>query len=234
MTSALPRRGLDSLQDDPDGCPDPGEALASPTAQDSLDLVRRAQDGEIDALNQLFSRYYSRVRKIVRFRLGPALRGHLESDDILQETLIAAIHGFDRFEMRNQSSLLNWLARIAENQIRGALDYHSAKKRDKGREVALQRARDTLTSKDFVRDPMAREPEPLEGLVQHEDIEAVEASLDELSEDHREAILLRNYIGGTWAEIRDWTGARSADAARLRHARALTELSKLVRRRVRE
>ncbi|MCB9915981.1 MAG: sigma-70 family RNA polymerase sigma factor [Planctomycetes bacterium] len=198
----------------------------------SIDLVRRAQAGEYQALNDLVGRYYARVLRIVRLRLGRSLRGFLESDDILQETFIAAIHGFDRFEMRTESSLLHWLAHIAENQIRAAVDYHGAKKRDRRRETSLRFARDAMESGEIVVEPQSPGPLPLDGLVREEDAEAVEGCIAELCDESRELILLRHYVGGSWEQVREWTGGTSVDAVRMRHARALTELSRLVRRRV--
>ena len=62
----------------------------------SVELVRRAQAGERPALERLFERYYDRVRRIVRARLGPELRLRVESVDILQETFTAAVGSFDR------------------------------------------------------------------------------------------------------------------------------------------
>jgi len=63
----------------------------------SLDLVLRAQQGDTDALNRLFERYYGRVQRIVRLRLGSRLREKVESGDILQETFIAAVRSLEDF-----------------------------------------------------------------------------------------------------------------------------------------
>ena len=58
-------------------------------------LVRRAKEGEQEAQGELLHRYYPRVRKIVRLRLGKNLLGVLEATDILQDTFVAAIKAFD-------------------------------------------------------------------------------------------------------------------------------------------
>ena len=41
----------------------------------TINLVHRAQNGDGEALDRLIGRYYERVRRIVRLRLGPRLRG---------------------------------------------------------------------------------------------------------------------------------------------------------------
>src|SRR5262249_1015540 len=103
----------------------------------SLDLVLRAQEGDREALNRLIERYYERVRRIGRLRLGSHLREMVDSGDILQETFITAVRLFDDFEMREEASLINWLARLAERQIIAAADFYGAKKRDHGRNVTI-------------------------------------------------------------------------------------------------
>src|SRR6266850_3254063 len=104
----------------------------------SLDLVLRAQHGDSAALNRLCERYYDRVRRIVRLRLGPRLRERVDSGDILQETFIAAVRSLESFEMREEASLINWLSRLAERQIIAAADFHGAKKRDQRRNQSIE------------------------------------------------------------------------------------------------
>ena len=76
--------------------------MASDSTQEkpgSVFLVRQAQDGDLEALGRLFERYYDRVRKIVRARLGRNLRAAVDSVDVMQDTFVAAVQAFDRFEM---------------------------------------------------------------------------------------------------------------------------------------
>ncbi|MEM7235185.1 MAG: sigma factor, partial [Planctomycetota bacterium] len=103
----------------------------------TLELVQDAQAGNREALNRLLDRYSNRVRTIIRLRLGSKLRERVDSVDILQETLIEAIQGFDRFEMRDEGSLINWLSKLAERKILNARDFHAALKRDFTRDVAF-------------------------------------------------------------------------------------------------
>ena len=63
----------------------------TPAAEDSFELIRRAQNGEEPAYDRLFERYYERVHAIVRKRLGPALRGDVESLDIVQDAMVDAV-----------------------------------------------------------------------------------------------------------------------------------------------
>ena len=189
----------------------------------SFDLVRQAQAGDKDALDRLIRRYYERVRKIVRVRLGPDLRTRLDSGDILQETFIASVHALDRFEVREEASLINWLSKIAENKVKDAAKYLGAEKRDHGRDVHAPSG---------ASEPVQEGPSVIEGLAREEDIDLIEVALDGLREDYRKVILHRDYAGANWGQIATWMDSPSPDAARMLYARAIVELSGLVRRRI--
>jgi len=197
----------------------------------SFELVARAKDGDDSALNRLFTRYYDRVRRIVRMRLGPRLRAQVDDSDILQETFAAAVEAFDRFEMRDEASLINWLAKLAERKIIAAADYYSAKKRDSRREVRLPSNARFEDSSVIARELASSIDAPAELAADDEMRNIVEESVGELPEDYRELIVLREYAGASWEVIANETGRPSAEAARMMHSRAMVELSKLVRAR---
>ena len=150
----------------------------------SLDLVRSAQAGSDVALDRLFSRYYERVRRVVRMRLGRKLRGALESGDILQETFAVAVKSFDRFEMREEASLINWLSKLAERQIIAAADYHGAKKRDRDLEVAMDGPTSNSQTGEYRMEFGADTPGPRELAEADEQAQLVEHSMEELSEEY--------------------------------------------------
>jgi len=195
----------------------------------SLDLVLRAQEGDQGALNRLCERYYDRVRRIVRLRLGARLRETVDSGDILQETFMAAVRSLESFEMREEASLINWLSRLAERQIIAAADYHGAKKRDQRRNVSLTSSLDSSQNLRTSTLPDDRAPLPLDATASEEEQRIVEDCLHRLPEEYRELILLRNYAGASWETVAEETGRPSAAAARMMHARAMIELGKLIR-----
>ncbi|MBI5433631.1 MAG: sigma-70 family RNA polymerase sigma factor [Planctomycetes bacterium] len=197
----------------------------------SVDLVHRAQAGDREALNRLFARYYERVRRIVRVRLGPELRALLDSGDILQETFAAAVSAFDRFEMREEASLIRWLATLAERQITAAADRYGALKRDRKREVPLSPVNPASSSSPHGRDLSASGPLPIDEVAGEEEATLVDDAIRELPEEYRELILWRDYAGAEWDVVARETGRPTAAAARMMHSRAMVELTKLVRRR---
>lgn len=197
----------------------------------STELVARAQAGDDQALNELLERYYPRVLRVVRILLGHPLRRHIESGDILQGTFVGAVAAFDRFEMRNESSLIHWLAKIAEHQIKDAADYHLAAKRDVRRNVARAGVAEGQISGEPVLEPEAPQIPLLDGLIASEDIDLALDALQEIKESYRDVIVARHWEGGSWEEVAEMIGSASPDAARMQYSRALTALTKALKRR---
>ena len=199
------------------------------------DLVRQAQDGDGDALDRLFGRYYERVRRSVRARLGARLRERLESGDIVQPALAKAFENFDRFEMRTEGSLLHWLAEYAERQLHDAADRHNAKKRRApgGAELSLDAEHsDGKGGRYEATLPVAAgQTGPLDRAMRDEHQAAIEECIDELPRHYRLVIALRDYEGLEWRAVAAELGKNTESAARDQHQRALIELSRLLRAR---
>ena len=192
----------------------------------TLQLVRRAQAGDRAALDPLFQRYYDRVRRIARVRLGQGLRQRMDSGDIVQETFISALGAFDRFEVRDESSLLQWLSVLLENRIRDASDWNDAAKRAAARERPLvSDGRSGAITLDLAATALT----PAESASHGEQAEALEAALAALPEQDRELILLRDYVGMSWEEVAQRLGRPSAAAARMAHGKVLLELGARLR-----
>jgi len=200
----------------------------------SIELVQRAQGGDPVALDRLFERYYERVRRIVRLRMGRELRRSVDSGDILQETFQVAVRSFDSFQVRDEASLINWLSKLAERQVLSAAAHHRARKRDKRREVLISDVGSRDASKAGSSMPMdlaASTTGPLEHLSAAEQTEIVEDCIRGLEEEQRELIILRDYAGASWDTVARETGRPSEAAARMAHSRAVIELAKRIRAR---
>lgn len=211
-----------------------GDAPDTPDAELtlSLELVERAQDGDLEAYNRIFERYYDRVLRICRIRLGPHMRKLVDAEDILQETFIAAIRTFERFEMRHEASLIAWLSRLAENKIREAVDYHHAQKRDKRREKVFTHISAKMASGSLQFDPPASIMMPGDRVAQDELLQVMDECMQELTDDHREVILYRLYAKGDWAWVAEQIGRPTEGAARELFRRAKMALINKVSQRI--
>jgi RNA polymerase sigma-70 factor (subfamily 1) len=200
--------------------------------QNTLTLIRSAQDGDRAAFESLFERYYPRVRGIVRARAGPGLRQAMETGDILQCSMIEAIRSFEDYQVRGDAGFIHWFAGIVQNRIRAASRDAGRDKRDRGREVALDHILGCMSTGSLSFEPAESQPLPVEQVAEREREELVAACLHELKEKHREVVLLRCYAGASWKEAAEILGCSTPDAARVLYYRATRELKQAVERKV--
>lgn len=195
----------------------------------TFELVQKAQTGDDAALNQLFERYYPRVRKVVRARIGAKLRSRIETSDLLQHTFMTAVRKFGEFDMRDEASLIHWLSTLAHNQIRDLAKFHNADRRDPNREIPVDRPLEGDDCAGGLSLP-DKGSSPLDSIAQQEAELRLEQALDGLAENHREAILLRDYEGFSWGEVAERIGSPSPDAARMLHGVAKAKLAAALRK----
>jgi RNA polymerase sigma-70 factor (ECF subfamily) len=169
-------------------------------------LLTRAATGDQDSFRTLTDPY----RHELQLHCYRILGSMQDAEDMLQETLLAAWRGLDRFERR--ASLRNWLYRIATNRCLNAL-------RDAGRrprqayEFAF-----AVPEPTRVVEPTWLEPYPdllLEGIIdtapgpdaRYETKETVElafvAALQQVPPGQRAAFVLRDVLGFTAPEAAD-------------------------------
>ena len=163
--------------------------FASGTNISDLSLVRCAQSGDSRAFDRLVLKYRPRVVELaMRYT-----RNRADAEDAAQEALIRAYGGLQHF--RCESAFYTWLYRIASNCAGNLLK---------------ARARDLLHSAiNFPGDDNAahhqmrlREVETPEDLTLTDDIRGVvNATLENLSEQHRTVITLREIDGLSYKDI---------------------------------
>ncbi len=170
---------------------------------DEAELIERAKAGDTKAFGILVERYQRRV-------VGVAMAVVHDQEDALelaQETFVRAFENVGKFESR--SSFSTWLYRIAANI---AIDFRRRERRhptmrgDEA-EIELQRLPSKLgdTFKETQRGEMA---------------ERIRRALDQLTPEHRAAILLREVEGLSYDEISDVLQCpRGTVMSRLHYAR---------------
>lgn len=199
--------------------------------EDSLQLLERFRsDGDPNALNALFARYYERVRRIAFIRSGPRILRWLEHDDLVQNTFAAALRGIDELDLRDHSSIIGYLSRVLENQIRGAVDHFEAQKRTpaSGEVASVERGSDELSRLD----PPANDPSPADQAASRELKELYDECVRDLDPAHREIVLLREYTEASWEEIRAALNRPNEHAAQQLYARAQIKLAAKFRQRI--
>jgi len=181
------------------------------------DLLRRAREGSREALGLLLGGCGERLLTLIRLRLGPSLRERVESRDVLQATLLKALLHIDGFRGTRRESLMAWLARIAQNEIRDAADFHGRQRRQVGQTVAMGGTQELDGLAADVRSETSR-------IALNERSLRLLAALEALSPEHREVIVLRQLEERPFAEVAGQMG-RSEDACRMLLARAMATLT---------
>jgi RNA polymerase sigma-70 factor, ECF subfamily len=154
-----------------------------------LSLVRRVQRGERGAYDLLVLKYQHKVVKLVmRYLRNPA-----DAEDVAQEAFVKAYRALPQF--RGDSAFYTWLYRIAINTAKNAL---AARDRNPvSYELDLQNQDD---SSDMI--SRLKDPETPEGLALTEEVrDTVNHAIEELPEDLRTAIVLRELEGMSYEEI---------------------------------
>jgi RNA polymerase sigma-70 factor (ECF subfamily) len=158
--------------------------------QDDADqqLVRRVQAGDKSAFNLLVLKYQHRVLKLVSRFVNDAA----EAEDVAQEAFIKAYRALASF--RGDSAFYTWLYRIAINTAKNALV--SNRRRPVDFDLDLQ------DPEQYDRHARLKEGDTPEGVLLTDEIrEVVERAMEQLPEDLRTAIVLRELEGLSYEEI---------------------------------
>ena len=222
-------RRMDPTQRDPDpGGEEPFKLPEDFEDDATVELVHKAQVGDVDALNDLFARYHSIMVEVARRRIGPRLRMKEEPDDLAQTTFREAARDFRKYRYQGHGSLLKWLIQILQNKIRDKAEFYSAGKRNVARETALEG-----DGADEERLPRADVPSPdlsVTRVVQRDErFEILRGALKQLPPEYRSAITLVFFEGLSLREAGVRMGDRSEDAVRMMLRRAESKLRSILR-----
>lgn len=152
------------------------------------ELVRRVQAGDQTAFNLLVLKYQHRVLKLV----GRFVNDAAEAEDVAQEAFLKAYRALASF--RGDSAFYTWLYRIAINTAKNALV--SQRRRPVDFDLDLQ------DPDQYERHAKLKEADTPEGVLLTDEIRAVvEEAMEQLPEDLRTAIVLRELEGLSYEEI---------------------------------
>lgn len=221
---------------DHESIPDPlSESLSEsvlPEEERLQRLLRRAQAGEQEAISELWHLHQPRLELCVRQRLGSHLRQRamLETLDIVQDTFAKAQAKLADVQVLHRTSLLDWLARIAENRIRDYNDMVNARKRNPpGGVQALDAPIAAGAGSSLYRDPAANDTLPEDRVLRNELIDQVQDTISNLKPEWQEVIFLRSYLQLPLEEVAERMNLASAGAAKQLFLRAKLRLARELR-----
>jgi RNA polymerase sigma-70 factor (ECF subfamily) len=170
------------------------------------DLVRESRLGDADAFRELFERYH---RQILAVAVG--MTGSVDdAKDVAQETFLRAHRNLRSF--LGESSFYTWLYRIAVNV---AIDH----RRRQGRREQPTASPEDLVEERAVGD-RERSVEPEAELERKRLGERIFSMIDELTPEHKAAIILREIEGLSYEDIsRVMQCSKGTVMSRLHYAR---------------
>jgi RNA polymerase sigma factor (sigma-70 family) len=180
----------------------------------TLILLERMQKGETEARDELVRRYLPRLARWARGQLPPVARDLLDTGDLVQDTMIAALGGLERFEPRHDGALQGYFRTAIRNRIR----------------TVAKRARRRGEKTELDSGMVGLEASPIEQVIGRDTLDRYERALARLSPGDREAIHLKVELDLPYPEITRGLGKPTITAARMAVSRALYRLAREMQR----
>ena len=164
----------------------------SPVHQSDLQLVERTVAGDLRAYDLLVIKYQRRIERLI----GRMVRDTDLVQDIAQETFLRAFRALHQF--RGDAQFYTWLYRIAVNTAKKFL---MDLKRDPLIYEGAMRSNDDENETSRIGQELTNDETPETVLAAREIATAVNAAMEALPDDLRQAVTLREIEGLSYEEI---------------------------------
>ena len=154
-------------------------------------FLEKLKAGDPLAFDQLVNRYSADIYGLLT-RLTEDTE---EAKDLTQETFLRALRSIGSF--RGEADIKTWLFRIAINESRNR--HRWWKRRHRDTTVSLEAESETLGLNERIASPSSEDPET--AAINHERGRAIQQALQELPQNYREVVVLRDIEGLTYDEI---------------------------------
>ena len=185
-------------------------AQGSPSGESTVQLLGRARGGDDGALEALFRRYLPALQRWARGRLPRGARDVMETDDLVQATVLRTLRRIDDFDPDHSGAFQAYMRRGILNALRDE----------------MRRKKRMPTKADTARGVEAPSPSPIEDAIGRETLARYDAALERLKPIEREAVVARVELCFSYRQIAEALGKPSADAARMTVSRALLRMAR--------
>jgi RNA polymerase sigma factor (sigma-70 family) len=174
----------------------------------TVELLERYRQGDSQALNDLVTRCLPPLRRWARGRLPGFARGVMETQDIVQDTVLGVLRHIDAINVRNQGALQAYLRQAIVNRIRDIVRQHQ--RRPVHTEVPVH-LKDDETS-------------PLDRMLGAERVARYEAAIQRLRAADRDVLIGRFELQYTYEELTIVLDKPTVTATRVAVTRAMKRL----------
>ena len=211
------------MHQSPQRMPDVGPNSSS--AAEWAALLAAAQNGDLEAQGRLLESCRGYLLSVAAGNLDGALTGKVGASDLVQDTFTAAHQHFDHFRGGNEQELLAWLCKILNNKVfTTQRRFLLASKRDVRRERPLDLGKSSVIGGPLI---VSDSSSPSQKAIASEESQRLSAMLEQLPDEYRRAILLRNWERRSFDEMGLLLG-KTPNGARKLWLRALAQLEDLM------
>lgn len=192
-------------------------------------LLERAAEGDQAALDELFSRYRHRLKRMVHLRLSRRLQGRVDDSDVLQEALVDVSKNLRRYAKHPTLPFFLWLRHITGLKLAEVHRRHlGAQMRAPDREVSLHRGGlPAATSMSLAAQLLGKLTSPSQAAIKAETRMYVQQALNSMDPIDREVLALRHFEQLSTAETAQVLGM-SKSGAGSRYLRAIKRLREIL------
>ena len=200
--------------------------MTLPAGDTRAAMLRRAKEGEKEALGRLLESYRDYLALLARVQIDGRLRNKADASDIVQETFLH-VHGeFVGFRGTTEEEFLAWLRRILGSQLsRMVRRFVAAQCRDVRLEEDIDQGLDD--SSDRFQALVWPGSSPSQTVSRHERAVLLATALGKLPEDYREVIILHHLESLPLGEVAQRMG-RSIESVDKLWVRGLIMLKRLL------
>ena len=199
--------------------------LDSTDSTETADLLQRAAGGDQAALNELFSQYRTRLKRMVRLRINRRLQARIDDSDVIQDAYLEVAKRLPDYVREPQLPFFLWLRHITGLKLIELHRYHlGTQNRDAKREISLHRgALPAATSVSLAAQMLGKLTSPTQAVVKAEMRVQLQEVLNSMEPLDREVLSLRHFEQLNNAETALELGI-SESGASSRYVRALKKL----------
>jgi RNA polymerase sigma-70 factor (ECF subfamily) len=194
---------------------------------DPEELVRRARAGSGADLGRLLDLYRKYLTLLARVQIGRRLQGKIDAADLVQDTFLQAYRDFGQFRGGTEEELIGWLRQILAHTLAMCVRrYYGTQRRDVRleRELAVELDQSSRVLDEGL---LAKSSSPSSQAARREQAVLLANALGELTEDHREVIMLRHMEGLPFPEVARRMG-RTIDSVKKLWPRAIVQLRRIL------